>query len=176
VEAIGGNYGFQTVVSADAHRGRSAAQWGEMKTIVIGADGSPTGRAAVEAGVELAAEEGARVVVVHVVSILDFAERQNGHGAPPPQRLPKIEEDPVLQSALETAARHAVDANAELLVGYPPTQIARLAADVDADLIVVGSRGLSRMKSMLLGSTSRDLLAHAGRPVLVVPPAPAIAA
>jgi nucleotide-binding universal stress UspA family protein len=147
-----------------------------MNTIVIAADGSPTGRAAVEAGIELAADEDARVVVVHVVSILEFAERQNGHATPRPQRLPRVEDDPVLQSALATAAQHAVDANAELLVGYPPTQIARLAAELDADLIVVGSRGLSRVKSALLGGTSRELLAHAGRPVLVVRPAPAVAA
>jgi nucleotide-binding universal stress UspA family protein len=87
-----------------------------------------------------------------------------------------VEDDAVLQSALATAAQHAVDATAELLVGYPPTQIGRLAAELDAELIVVGSRGLSRVKSALLGSTSRELLAHAGRPVLVVRPVPAIAA
>lgn len=148
----------------------------EMKKILIAADGSPTGRAAVEAGVELAADEGASVVVVHVVSILEFAERDNGGATPRPQRLPRAEEDVVLQSALATAAGHAVDAKAELLVGYPPTQIARLAAEVEADLIVVGSRGLSRMKRVLLGSTSRELVAHAGRPVLVVRPVPADAA
>lgn len=163
------------MVSADAPATRPPHS-GEMKTIVIAADGSPTGRAAVEGGLELAAEEGARVVVVHVVSILDFAERETGHGSPRPQRLPRVEDDPVLQSALTTAAQHAVDASAELLVGYPPTQIARLAAELDADLIVVGSRGLSRLKGALLGSTSRELLAHAGRTVLVVRPAPAIAA
>jgi nucleotide-binding universal stress UspA family protein len=148
---------------------------GVMKTILIAADGSPMGRAAVEAGIELAADEGARAVVVHVVSILEFAEHANGDGATPPQRLPRAEEDAVLQSALAMAAEHAVDVEAELLIGYPPTQIARLGAELDADLIVVGSRGLSRMKRALFGSTSRELLAHAGRPVLVVQTEPAVA-
>ena len=38
----------------------------------------------------------------------------------------------------------------------------------DAAVIVTGSRGLGRVKSRFMGSTSRDLLRHSGRPVLVV--------
>ena len=43
------------------------------------------------------------------------------------------------------------------------------AEAVDAAMIVVGARGLSGLKSALLGSTSKGVLSHAGRPVLVVP-------
>ena len=56
----------------------------------------------------------------------------------------------------------------QLLVGYPPRQILRLAYDIAADLIVVGCRGLGRVKSVVFGSTSREVMAHADRPVLVV--------
>lgn len=141
-----------------------------MRKIVIATDGSPTGRAAVEAGVELAADEGAGIVAVHVVSILDFAEHGNGGAPARPQRLPRAEDDSALQDALALAAAHGVDATSELLVGYPPKQIIRLASELGADLIVVGSRGLGRLKGVFLGSTSREVLAHAGRPVLVVQP------
>lgn len=141
-----------------------------MRKILIATDGSETGRAAVEAGVELAADEGASVVLVHVVSILDFAEHENGSSPPPPQRLPRAEDDPALREGLEVAAQHGVETTAELLVGYPPKQIVRLASEAGVGLIVVGSRGLGRVKSAFLGSTSREVLAHAGRPVLVVKP------
>ena len=141
-----------------------------MDKIVIATDGSPTGKAAVTAGVELAAEEGARAVIVHVVSILDFAEHDNGSAPAGPQRLPRTEDDAVLEDALAEAAEHGVAATAELLVGYPPKQIVRLAAELGADLIVVGSRGLSRLQGVVMGSTSREVLRHAGRPVLVVQP------
>jgi nucleotide-binding universal stress UspA family protein len=47
--------------------------------------------------------------------------------------------------------------------------IAAQADEVDADMIVVGRRGLSGVKSLLLGSVSRALLQRAGLPVLVVP-------
>lgn len=148
----------------------------EMKTILVATDGSPNGEAAVDAGVELAAGEGATVVLVHVVSAIDFVERGNGSASARPQRLPTADDDPTLQAGLAAAIDHGVVAKAELLVGYPPKQIARLGAEIGADLIVVGSRGLSRMRSVVFGSTSRELVAHAGRPVLVVQPVPAAVA
>jgi nucleotide-binding universal stress UspA family protein len=43
------------------------------------------------------------------------------------------------------------------------------ARELDAEAIVVGTRGLTGLKSVLLGSVSRGVLQHAGRPVMVVP-------
>jgi nucleotide-binding universal stress UspA family protein len=43
------------------------------------------------------------------------------------------------------------------------------AVDIDASAIVLGSRGLTGLKSLLLGSVSHAVLQHADRPVIVVP-------
>jgi nucleotide-binding universal stress UspA family protein len=49
--------------------------------------------------------------------------------------------------------------------------IVDVADELDATLIVTGSRGMGGIKSLLLGSTSDRVLHHAHRPVLVVPTA-----
>ncbi|QFG21990.1 universal stress protein [Actinomadura sp. WMMB 499] len=49
--------------------------------------------------------------------------------------------------------------------------IVDVATEIDASLVVTGSRGLSGARSVLLGSTSTRVLHHVNRPVLIVPPA-----
>ncbi len=139
----------------------------EMKKILVATDGSELGQAAIEAGLELARDEDAELVFVHVISVFDFAPQMDGAEVPP-QRIPRVEDDPVLCDAMGRAERQGLGAKAELLVGYPPKQILRLAHDIDADVIVVGSRGFGPFKSAMVGSTSREILAHADHKVLVV--------
>lgn len=138
-----------------------------MKKILIATDGSDLAHAAVEAGVELARDEDAELVFVHVISVFDFAPQMDGAEVPP-QRIPRVEDDLALCDAMDRAKGHGLRAMPELLVGYPPKQILRLARELDADVIVVGSRGFGPVKSALVGSTSRDVLSHADCPVLVV--------
>jgi nucleotide-binding universal stress UspA family protein len=139
-----------------------------MRAILIATDSSESGRAAVDAGLELAADEGARAVFVHVISMLNLGTNWDAGLDEPPERVPRPEDEPVLADALELAEARGVAAEADLLIGYPPKQIARLANDLDADVIVVGSRALGRFKRAVLGSTSRELLSLTDRPVLIV--------
>jgi nucleotide-binding universal stress UspA family protein len=65
------------------------------------------------------------------------------------------------------AARHRL----RVPIGEPSTQILAIAADVDAQLIVLATRGASGMSKFLFGSIAERVLRTATRPVLVVPPA-----
>jgi nucleotide-binding universal stress UspA family protein len=55
-----------------------------------------------------------------------------------------------------------------VLHGRPGSAIVDEAAAMDADLVVVGSRGHGRISTMLLGSTAAEVVDHASCPVLVV--------
>jgi nucleotide-binding universal stress UspA family protein len=142
--------------------------------IAVDDDGAPS-EAAIEQGLALAQAEGARVVFAHVASILGEQFSPNDERA---NRAPERTHVPVLRKALDMAERCAVEADAELLVGYAPKQIAALADELDVDLVVVGSRHLTGARRMLHGSTSRAVLDATKRPLLIVTepaPAPAIA-
>lgn len=82
------------------------------------------------------------------------------------------------QTALDTAADGAQRATAAGLVAEPriasghngvARAILAVAADVDADVVVLGTRGLGGMSSFLLDSVSHEVVQHADRAVLVVP-------
>jgi nucleotide-binding universal stress UspA family protein len=139
-----------------------------MKKILIATDGSPSAREAVEFGLELAGEHAAEVTFLHVVPILDrsFAD---GIGVPAarPHRIDEVDRRP-LEDALALASERDVDAKAELLAGLPADEIVAYADSIDADLIVLGSRGRGALATALLGSCSRGVLHEARRPVLVV--------
>jgi nucleotide-binding universal stress UspA family protein len=49
--------------------------------------------------------------------------------------------------------------------------IVDVADEIDAAVIVIGSRGLKGIREQFEGSVSHEVAAHAGRPVLIVPPA-----
>ena len=78
------------------------------------------------------------------------------------------EESEPLTEALRLAEDAGVEARAQLLRGDPVDEIVAYADTIDADLIVVGSRGHGALSSALLGSVSRGVLREARRPVLVV--------
>ena len=74
----------------------------------------------------------------------------------------------VAQHGVEELARAGISAAVELREGDPADQLIRAAGVTDADLIVVGSRGLSTLPRLLIGSVARKVLLHAPQSVLIV--------
>lgn len=103
--------------------------------------------------------------------------------APAPPVAPSPEEDARLEEEARRTAEEGVararaagmTAEAEVRRGEGSATIARSVMDLadarDADLVVVGRRGMSRLKAVLLGSVSDALVRDGRHPVLVVPAA-----
>jgi nucleotide-binding universal stress UspA family protein len=140
-----------------------------VKKILIATDGSDSAHEALEFGLELAEEQGAAAVIVHVAPALDVLAFTSFAIAPPkvPHVLSDKDREP-LEEAARIAAENGVEAKTELLTGEPVDEIVAFADMIDADLIVVGSRGHGMFASALLGSVSRGVLHESHRPVLVV--------
>jgi len=74
---------------------------------------------------------------------------------------------------LARAAGFTTESRTEPSLGRVWRTILELARELDAEVIVVGERGLSTVQSVLLGSVSNAVVHHAHRPVLVIPRADA---
>jgi nucleotide-binding universal stress UspA family protein len=139
-----------------------------MQTILIAVDGSPSAQEAVDFGLELAADQNAAVTFVLVAPAVDLLPGGGfGVTAAVPHELTDADSEP-LDAAREAAEDKGVTAHTRLLEGDPVDEIVAYADVIDADLIVVGSRGHGALASALLGSVSRGILREARRPVLVV--------
>jgi nucleotide-binding universal stress UspA family protein len=139
-----------------------------MDTIVIATDGSPEARRAFEYGLELGAALHADVTMLQVIPPTDWTQLDRGSAVRPlPDEL-QIPRPAGFDEAAELARAHGVPISFEVVAGNPADEIASYADRVDADLIVVGSRGRGRVTSALLGSVSHGVLNGANRPLLVV--------
>jgi nucleotide-binding universal stress UspA family protein len=152
--------------------------------ILICYDGSPDSQAAIDQAGELLEAQPATVLTVWVPFFEVIARTGAGLGFAPGF------DDTDVDAASEANAKARADEGAERArkAGLDAQARARAqattvaeaiiaeAADVGASAIVIGSRGLTGLKSVLLGSVSHAVLQHADLPVIVAPSAEVAAA
>jgi nucleotide-binding universal stress UspA family protein len=138
-------------------------------------DGSEGSRAAMAAAAELVAHPASAVVLTIWQPAAVLLARAGGFGYLSDGDQVDTEQAQFARKAAEEgvqrARAHGYDANArvEEATEGAGRRILEIADELDARLIVCGRRGLGAVASVLLGSVSHVVLAHAGRPVLIAP-------
>ncbi|MFC4322100.1 universal stress protein [Litchfieldia salsa] len=78
------------------------------------------------------------------------------------------EEEVIFSEANIILASENMKAKTEVLVGQPDKEICDYAQNHNKDMIIIGHRGLSLVKKLVMGSTSEKVVKNANCPVLVV--------
>jgi nucleotide-binding universal stress UspA family protein len=136
------------------------------QVIVVGTDGSARAGVAVDGALELARLTGATVHAVHAMhtpGVIDDA-----HSAQIMMDEMRNPSDAVQAHLLEEARRRGVTIEFHSSVGEPANALIELAEKVNADLVVVGNRGMSSMKRFVLGSVPNKVSHHCPCSVLII--------
>ena len=136
-----------------------------FKTIVWATDGSDAADRALPYAKSLAEGPGRTLVVVHAKELMV------GRSAGYPVLADEDELEAKIRGQVKEAREEGFDAIFKLVTGGAPhtaDMIAVAAKDVDADMIIVGTRGHGPIASLLLGSVTQRLLHVAPCPVLAV--------
>ena len=139
---------------------------GPLQSIVVGFDGSPASGRAAAFAMEIARQGKARLFLVHAREA--FPERAE----PTTEEEATSAEDAVAAAVASWCSRAASEGVALVPVTRPDAPAAAIlgvAREVEAGLIVVGTRGLRPIVRAVIGSVSSEVLEKAHVPVTVVP-------
>jgi len=137
-----------------------------LKTILVALDGSETAERVIQVLQELQVQPATKIILSQVIP-------------PPESDLEVVADQPHIQSQ-DVPYRHIEkqlqsyqtklpgDSELEIVTGDPSEEIIRLANIYQADLIVIGSRGLTGVKRIIQGSVSSQVVEDAPCSVLVV--------
>ncbi|MDG6985318.1 MAG: universal stress protein [Nitrososphaerota archaeon] len=146
---------------------------GGFRKIVVAYDGSNDSTKAVQVACLMALKFGSSVTVVHV-----YHSPSNVYAPGPGMPIPDFTDiesaaeeggRAILARGLEAASKAGVKAKGELMESPSAVEaIVTFASQEGADLLVVGTRGMTGFKRMLVGSVSSGIVSHSSCPVLVV--------
>jgi nucleotide-binding universal stress UspA family protein len=148
--------------------------------ILLCYDGSEDARAAIEHAGKLFADQQVTLLTIWEPFLQIISRTPVGFGMAPGLPDSQQLDDASQQRAGELAAEgielaQSAGLKAEAKTAAQQTTVARAilaeAEEIGADAIVMGSRGLTGVKSLLLGSVSHEVIQHADRTVVVVPSA-----
>lgn len=136
-----------------------------MKTIVVGYDGTEASDRALSRAGDIAVAFGSNVILASVSPVMTGTAR--GGGTVDPTHPPE-ESESTLAAGMSKLAERGLQAESVLGLGDPAEAIVELAAERNADLIVVGTREPGFFERLMGHSVSESVQRHAHCDVLIV--------
>lgn len=133
--------------------------------IIIPVDFSDNSINALDFALALAGKKDGEIILVHVIeAVFDFASQAS-------VALESMHRDAesLMQKTLDKYQDHKLKFTTIIKEGTASISVARIAREINATLIVMGTQGLSGIKVSLIGSTTINLIRESSVPVLVVP-------
>jgi nucleotide-binding universal stress UspA family protein len=141
----------------------------DVRMILVPIDFSSHAEAVLAWGAHLAEEHGSRVVLLHVYHLpVEFQQLEGAYLPPDFWSTVKSEAEQTLARYAEELRARKLEVEAVVREGYPASVIVDEAESRGADLIVIGTRGLSGLKHLLLGSIAERVVQKAPCAVLTV--------
>jgi nucleotide-binding universal stress UspA family protein len=140
--------------------------------IVVGTDGSDTATEAVRQATDLARLAGAQLDIVSAFEPVPQqrlkSEERELPGDVQYEVGPREDVNLVLDTAAGTVSQSGVEAQTHAREGDPADAILDVAEEVNADLIVVGNKGMTGARRFLLGSVPNKVSHHAPCSVIII--------
>lgn len=139
-----------------------------IKSLLVAVDGSEFSDKAVRYACAMGPSLGAEVVLLHVVPMLVSATPYHDTVSDQPfLALQKVGED-ILAKAKQIAVALKCEVIELISHGDPANKIVDIATERNSDLIIMGSRGVSGIKRLFVGSISDKVMNQAPCPVMIV--------
>jgi nucleotide-binding universal stress UspA family protein len=140
--------------------------------ILVGTDGSETAAEAVRQAVDLAKVAGAQLGIVSAYAPVS-KRRVQGEQADAPADVqheigPREDVNLVLEAAAAEARKEGIEVQTHPVEADPAEAILNVAEQTNADLIVVGNKGMTGARRYLLGSVPNNVSHHAPCSVIIV--------
>ena len=143
-----------------------------IETIAVGTDGSDTASKAVDFALDLAEKYGSHVVVASSYRpVRDDRLKQEQKDAPADIQWsinPMEDVEATLRGAEAKAKARGLTTTSDAREGDPADVLCSIAAEHNADLLVVGNKGMTGAKRFLLGSVPNKVSHHAPCSVLII--------
>lgn len=136
--------------------------------ILIATDGSEYTKNAVDYGIDLAKNTGAKLFTIYVVDTAAFASIPMDAAWEGMYGLLKQEGDEAIKYVAERAETEGLEVEGNLIEGHPADEIIKYSEKNSISVIIMGTLGKSGLDRFLLGSVAEKVVRNSKIPVLVV--------